>query len=103
MNVNECIEMARKAHERLRARTAGIRPDERSSAVYNSLKSALDEIWAAAEQRPDMKQIRSAIEKLTSDAEFFAGLNDSEGFRDAAEVWQQYAYLKHAVGVAESQ
>jgi hypothetical protein len=35
---------------------------------------------------------------LVIDAEYFAGLNDSEAYGDACEVWQQYAYLEKTVG-----
>jgi hypothetical protein len=97
MKVTEFVETARKAHETLRARVAGTRPDDRSSAAYKTLKSALDRLLAAVQQRPDVKQIRNAIGKLTTDAEFFAGRNDDEGFRDAADVWQQYDNLKQAL------
>ena len=98
MNVTESIQMARKTHELLRSRVAGTPPDEQSAAAYRALKTALDELWAAAQPHPDMKQIRGAIGMLTIDAEYFAGLNDGEGFRDAAEAWQQYSYLEHTLG-----
>jgi hypothetical protein len=102
MKSAECIQTARKAHVVLRSRAAGTRSDDQSYAAYRTLKTALDELWAAAEQHRETKQIRKAIGKLTVDAEFFAGLNDGEGFRDATEVWQQYTYLEHAIGLGDS-
>src|SRR4051794_15353177 len=98
MNLTECIQMTRKAHESLRSRTAGTLPDERSSSAYRRLKKGLDELWAAAQEHLDAQELRDAIAKLTIDAEYFAGLNDGEGFRDAAEVWQQYDYLDKTIG-----
>ena len=98
MNLAECIQTTRKAHELLRSRTPGTRPDEQSSTAYQTVKKGLDELWAAAQQRPDNKRISSAIGRLVIDAEYFAGLNDSEGYGDASEVWQQYAYLEKTVG-----
>src|SRR5690348_7461355 len=92
MNLSECIQITREAHESLRSRTPGTRPDEQSSTAYQTVKKGLDELWAAAQQRPDKKQICNAIGRLTIDAEYFAGLNDNEGYRDASEVWQQYSY-----------
>ena len=103
MNLTECIQLTRKAHESLRSRTAGTRPDEQSSAAYRALKAGLDELWAAAQRHPDAKEIRNAIGKLTIDAEYFAGLNEGEGFRDAAEVWQRYNYLEETIGSNRSQ
>ena len=79
MKSAECIQTARKAHEVLRSRVAGTRPDDQSSAAYRALKAALDELWTAAEEHSETKQIRGIIGKLTVDAEYFAGLNDGEG------------------------
>ena len=93
MHITECVETARKAHQSLRSRTPGARPDEQSAAAYKAFKTAVNQLWIVTQQYPDAQQIRSSIWKLTIDAEFFAGLNDSEGFRHAAEVWQQYTYL----------
>jgi hypothetical protein len=98
MNLTECIQISRNAHELLRSRTAGSRPDQQGSTAYLTVKKGLDELWAAAQHRPDSKQIRSAIGRLIIDAEYFAGLNDSEGFRDASDVWQQYGYLEETIG-----
>jgi hypothetical protein len=94
MSLTDCIQATRQAHELLRRRAAGTRPDEQCSAAYRTVKSGLDELWTAAQQHLAMQQLQAAIEKLTVDAQYFAGLSDSEGFRDAAEVWQQYAYLE---------
>jgi hypothetical protein len=98
MNLTESIQITRNAHGLLRSRTPGTRLDEQSSAAYQKVKKGLDELWAAAQQRSDKKQICSAIGRLTIDAEYFAGLNDSEGFRDASEVWQLYIHLEKTVG-----
>ncbi len=97
MNIPEAIQTARKAHQHLRGRPAGVPPEQKSNAVYASLKAALDELWTAAERHRDAKQIRRAVVQLTVDAEFFAGLSDTEGFRDPAEVWQQYSYIEQAM------
>ena len=99
MSLSKSIKTARGAHQLLRSRVAGTRPDEQSSAAYRTLKAALDELWAAADDYPETQQIRQAVGRLTIDAEYFAGLNDGEGFRDSAEVWQQYSNLEHLVGV----
>jgi hypothetical protein len=98
MNLTESIQTTRKSHELLRSRTAGTRPDEQSSIAYQTVKKGLDELWEAAQKHPHKKQICSAIGRLIIDAEYFAGLNDSEGYGDASEVWQQYAYLEKTVG-----
>ena len=97
MDLSKPLETARQSHELLRSRGAGTSPDEQSSA-YRALKNAFDELWVATQQRPDVKEIHRAIGRLITDAEYFAGLNDAEGFRDPAEVWQQYGYLAQAVG-----
>jgi uncharacterized protein (DUF3084 family) len=98
MNLTECIRVTRNAHELLRSRTLGTRPDEQSSTAYQIVKKGLDKLWAAAQQRADNQQICNVIGGLTIDAECFAGLNDSEGFRDASDVWQQYGYLEETIG-----
>jgi hypothetical protein len=98
MNLTECIRVTRNAHELLRSRAPTTRPDEKSSTAYQTVKKGLDKLWEAAQQSADNKQICNVIGRLTIDAEYFAGLNDSEGFRDASEVWQQYIYLEKAVG-----
>ena len=98
MNLTEYIQITRTAHELLRSRAPGTCLDDRSSTAYQTVKKGLDELWAAAQQRPDNKQICGAIRRLTIDAEYFAGLNDSQGFRDASDVWQQYGYLQKTVG-----
>jgi hypothetical protein len=97
VNITECIEKARKAHVALRSRAGGTCPDEQSSLAYKTFKTAVNQLWAETPQLPNARDIRSSLWRLTIDAEFFAGLNDSEGFRDATEVWQQYTYLKQAV------
>ena len=102
MNLTETIRTAREAHEVLRSRTAGTRPDEKSSAAYRAVKTALEELWTAAQQHPDSKQVRGAIGRLTVDAEYFAGLNDGEGFREATEVWQRSTFLQQTVGAGKS-
>ena len=98
MNLTQCIHTARNAHELLRSRTPGARPDEPGATAYQAVKTGLNQMWEAAQQRADKKQICSAIGRLTIDAEYFAGFNDSEGFRDASEVWQEYSYLEKTLG-----
>ena len=97
MNIIESVDAARSAHQRLRARPGGASPDPQSSTAYASFKAALDQLWSAAERHRDTQEIRRALTRLTADAEFCAGLSDAEGFRDAAEVWQQYDYLEQAM------
>ena len=47
-------------------------------------------------------RVRRAIRLLTVDAEYYAGLNDAEGFRDPSEAWGQYELLLRAfAGVGE--
>ncbi len=99
MNLHETIQITRDAHELLRSRTPGTRPDEPSSFAYQKVKKGLDELWAAAQQLLATKETRSRIGRLMIDAEYFAGLNDSEGFRDASEVWQQYTFLQETFGL----
>jgi hypothetical protein len=102
MKSAECIQTARKAHEALRSRAAGARPNEESSTAYRALKAALDELWTDAERHTEAEQIRRVIGQLTIDAEYFAGMNEGEGFHDATEVWRQYNYLKGATDLEGS-
>ena len=46
---------------------------------------------------PDAQEIRRALTRLTADAEFCAGLSDTEGFRNPSEIWQQYDYIEQAM------
>jgi hypothetical protein len=61
MNLTECIQITRKAHELLRSRTGGTRPDEQSSTAYQTVKKGLAELWAAAQERPEKKQMCSNL------------------------------------------
>jgi hypothetical protein len=97
MNVVESVHAARSAHERLRGRPGGASPDPQSSAAFVSFKAALDQLWSAAERHRDAQEIRRALTRLTADAEFCAGLSDTEGFRNPSEIWQQYDYIEQAM------
>jgi hypothetical protein len=72
-----------------------------SPAAYKAFKTAMNRWWVVTPQYPDAQPIRSCIWKLTIDAEFFAVLNDSEGFCDGIEMWQQYAYLRQAIDLGQ--
>ena len=66
---------------------------------YRLVKAVLDQLWEAAD-RPDAMaptvDIRRAVGRLTTDAEYYAGLSDAEGFRDPAEVMALYDMLERA-------
>lgn len=97
MKITEYIDTARSAHVTLRLQTEGNRPDENSSVAYKTFKTAVDQLWTETSGHPNSQPIRTSLSRLTVDAEFFAGLNDSEGFYDAAEVWREYEYLKQTI------
>ena len=96
MNHASPFAVARVAHERLRRRVAGLRPDEKSTKDYSIIKTTLDGLWRVAVRFPDAAQIRQVIDRLRADAEYVAGLTDTEGFRAADEVSQQYSRLEQA-------
>jgi hypothetical protein len=103
MGLLEQLRSARRVHEELRLSpppraTLGPKADH-----YRTVKAALDQAWEAAE-RPDTvvpaADVRRAVQRLTADAEFHAGLSDAEGFRDPAEAWAEYDLLERAVAEA---
>jgi hypothetical protein len=96
MNHTSPFVVARVAHERLRRRVAGARPDEKSTRDYSIIKTTLDGLWRVAVRFPDMAQTRQIIDGLRVDAEYVAGLTDTEGFRTADEVSLQYSRLEQA-------
>jgi hypothetical protein len=96
MNHVSPFAVARVTHERLRRRIAGSRPDERSTRDYNVIKTTLDGLWRVAVRFPDAAQIRQVIDRLRADAEYVAGLTDTEGFPAADEVSRHYSRLELA-------
>ena len=100
MAVRDQIRAARQAHEVLRS-SPPVRANLAEKAeLYRTVKAVLDDVWADAD-RPGAApaaEVRRAVRLLTVDAEYYAGLNDSEGFRDPAEAWEQYELLERACG-----
>jgi hypothetical protein len=99
MRLADQIRMARQAHEELRASPPARRSLAEKADRYRAVKAVLDRLWEAAD-RPEgtasAAEVRRAIRRLTVDAEYYAGLNDAEGFRDSAEVSGQYDLLERA-------
>lgn len=93
------IRAARETHAKLRA----VPPTSQTVIVkrplYESLKSLLDELWVQTQQITDQRvaaSLRSAIRGLTVDCEYFAGVQaEAEGYRNAADVSDQYDLLQH--------
>lgn len=94
------IHRARRAHEVLRSERPTAANLPAKAEVYRGMKEVFDELWAAAGEGvvADPVEVRRVIRLLTADAEYFAGLNDSEGFRDPTEAWSQYELLERAFG-----
>ena len=99
MNVLDQILAAREAHEKLRASPPARATLGPKGEQYRLVKAVLDRLWEAA-GRPDAMastaDIRRAVGRLTTDAEYYAGLSDAEGFRDPAEVMALYDMLERA-------
>ena len=97
MNHTSPFVVARVAHERLRRRVAGSPPDEKSNRDYGILKTTLDGLWRVAVHFPNVAHSRQTIDRLSSDAEYVAGLTDTQGFRDADEMSLYYSRLEQAL------
>jgi hypothetical protein len=96
MSIITRIREARRAHESLRAVPARTANLDEKAPLYQRVKAVMDELWSAAPPDRSGNILRTAIRRLTVDAEYFAGLTDGEGFRDPAEVWTQYDLLERA-------
>jgi hypothetical protein len=96
MSVITRIKEARRAHEALRFEPARSANLDEKAPLYRRVKAVLDELWSAAGLSGSVDVLRTAIRRLIVDAEYFAGLTDGEGFRDATEVWDQYELLERA-------
>jgi hypothetical protein len=100
MNLMRRIREAKQAHQALRAEPATARNLAEKATIFKPLKALLDELWVATQTLPaqdrSVKALHTAIRHLIIDAEYFAGQNDAEGFRDPSEVWAQYALLERA-------
>jgi len=97
VSLTDRIRAARQAHEALRAEPPHSANLPAKAKVYQDVKALLDELRAAATGpgvAGDLVDIRRAIRLLALDAEYHAGLNDSEGFRNPAEAWGQYELLE---------
>ena len=96
MSVVTRINEAKRDHEALRAEPAASGNLAEKALLCKRVKVLMDELWLATPQASSGKALRSAIRRLTIDAEYFAGLTDGEGFRDPAELWVQYELLETA-------
>jgi hypothetical protein len=97
MSLREQIRTARQAHEELRSSPPARTNLDAKADRYRAVKSVLDQLWEAADRpgaAPLAAEVRRAIRLLTVDAEYYAGMNDAEGFRDAAEASGQYDWLE---------
>jgi hypothetical protein len=93
------IRAARQTHENLRASSPARATLGPKSKQYRLVKAVLDQVWEAADRPGAMAptaDIRRAVARLTTDAEYHAGLSDAEGFRDPAEAMAQYDMLERA-------
>ena len=105
MSVVVDIRAARRAHDSLRSCPPDAANLAHKADLYRVVKPVLDVLWTETD-RPDAalpaSEVRRAIRLLTVDAEYYAGLNDAEGFRDPSEAWGQYELLLRAfAGVGE--
>jgi len=99
MGVLDQIRAARQAHEALRSSPPARTNLAEKADLYRGVKVVLDDLWRAADlpgANASVAEIRRAVRLLTIDSEYYAGLNDAEGFRDPAEVWGQYELLQRA-------
>jgi hypothetical protein len=92
------IRRAQRAHEVLRSERPTAANLPAKAEGYQGMKELFDELWAAAGEAAHPVEVRRVIRLLTVDAEYFAGLSDSEGFRDPTEAWSQYELLERAFG-----
>jgi hypothetical protein len=99
MGLLDQIRAARQAHKELRSTLPSRATLTRKADCYRAVKAGLDQLWEAADQPGgsySAEDVRRAIRQLTTDAEYYAGLSDAEGFRDPAEVWGEYDLLERA-------
>ena len=92
------IRAARRAHEALRAQPPSVANLQSKAEVYRDMTTLFNELWAAADRSDvaEAAEVHRAIRLLTLDAEYHAGLNDSEGVRDVGEARKQYDLLERA-------
>jgi hypothetical protein len=95
MSVIDRIREARRAHESLRAQPPSAANVPGKAELFRDVKELLDGLESAPGPSA-AEEVRRAIRLLRIDAEHHAGLNDAEGFRDAAEAWEQYDLLERA-------
>jgi hypothetical protein len=99
MGLLDPIRVARQTHDALRSSLPSRTNLAEKADLYRTVKSVLDDLWKATD-RPgtatSATEVRRAVRRLTVDAEYHAGLNNSEGFRDAAEASGQYDLLERA-------
>jgi hypothetical protein len=96
MNHTSPFVVARVAHERLRRRAVHSSSDEKTTRDYGIIKTTLDGLWRVAARFPDTAHIRQIISGLRVDAEYVAGLTDTQGFHATDEVSLQYLRLDQA-------
>ena len=99
MGILKRIVAAHQSHVTLRSSLPSRTNLAEKADLYRTIKAVLDELWEAAEgpgTSASITDVRRAVRLLTVDAEYYAGLNDSEGTRDPAEAWGQYDLLKRA-------
>ena len=98
MSLLEQIRAARHAHEELRSSPPSRANVDLKGHLCRGVKELLDLAWELA-ARPELAtstaDIRRAVGRLT-DAEYFAGLGDAEGYGDPAEAWAAYGLLERA-------
>jgi hypothetical protein len=88
--LNIQLHAAERAHRELRAEAPGT---DNPAAKAELLREILPPLEAAARALPELQE---TTERLRADAEFFAGLSDAEGYRDAHEAWLAYEDLRTA-------
>ena len=91
------IRAARRAHQILREESPNAANITSKAAVYREVKDLLDEL-GVLEQGQVEPEVGRAIRLLALDAEYYAGLSDTEGFRDSADAWTQYELLERTFG-----
>lgn len=97
MDWSSAIQRAREAHERLRSEPPGAGRQAAKAGDFLAVRLTLAGLWEAAGTAGGgvtPEAARSAIARLTVDAEYHAGRSDVEGLRDGAEVEELYRLLR---------
>jgi len=96
MSLRDQIVQARASHGWLRQGLNKRDAGHETLSHLHTIRTSLEAAWPASKEHGQGPHIRQAIRRLRADAEFHAGVGETEVFRDAELVWKEYDFLEQA-------